>query len=196
MTSFPSALVPDIPVKPSSRCSHSSRVSGIRNELPYTVLPGPVSGKKRMSLPWPYLADTVVPCTTMYLRQAVKRGCFASKWPAVPLSDVKALIQGCGSWQTVWQLPHPFPVPFWSTSLLWLGYRAAETPCFHAPLGRSLRCPALLFPYCLQRVFWTHSALKGTENSLVGPGLYCSNQPIYLFSSSCLILLTFFFCFF
>lgn len=46
MTSFPSALVPDIPVKPSSRCTHSSRVSGIRNKLPYTVLPGPVSGKK------------------------------------------------------------------------------------------------------------------------------------------------------
>lgn len=146
MTSFPSALVPDIPVKPSAHCSHSSGVSGIRKELSYTVLPGPVSRKKRTSLPWPYLADAVIQCTPMYPRQALKRGCFASKWPAVPLSDVKALIPGCGSWQTVWQLPHPFPVPFGSTSLLWLGYRAAETPCFHAPLGRSLRKSKSLIP--------------------------------------------------
>lgn len=49
-----------------------------------------------------------------------------------------------------------------------------------------------LFPYCPQRDFWTHSALKGTENSPVGPGLYCSNQPVYLFSPSLLIRLTFF----
>jgi len=61
------------------------------------------------------------------------------------------------------------------------GIQSCWDLCFHAPLGRSHRCPAFLFLCCPPRVFWAHSALKDTEDSPMGLGVYCSNWPLYFF---------------